>query len=63
MTSWMSQGRRNTRGGSGRNQLFRAKWNSKCSVCGKKIVIGEYIGSYGKGTGACHKLCAQGGEG
>jgi len=62
MTSWMPQGRGPARGGSGRNQLFRAKWSSKCSVCGDKIAKGEYIGSYGKGKGAYHKQCAQGGE-
>ena len=63
MTSRMPKGHTPARGGMGRNQLFRANWSSKCSVCGEKITKGEYIGSYGKGKGAYHKLCAQGGEG
>ena len=62
MTNWMPKGHTPARGGRGLKQLFPAKWSSKCSVCGKKIRKGEWIGSYGRGKGAYHKNCAQGGK-
>ncbi len=63
MSSWMPKGRTPARGGRGWNQLFRAKYDSKCSVCKGKISKGNWIGTYGPGKGAYHAKCAQGGGG